>query len=76
MYVGVSSILVGETLLFNSRNLLLLVLLFVCLQAINVPIHEERVLRKSFGQEYILYCKHVPRWLPRITPYHHATKGE
>jgi protein-S-isoprenylcysteine O-methyltransferase Ste14 len=37
-----------------------------------VPLHEERVLRSSFGQDYTTYCQHVPRWLLRTTPYQHA----
>jgi protein-S-isoprenylcysteine O-methyltransferase Ste14 len=69
MYIGAVAMLLGEALFFNSRNLLLMLLFFMAAQSLNVPLHEERVLRKSFGGEYAEYCKHVPRWIPRLSPY-------
>lgn len=41
----------------------------MAVQAINVPLHEEWVLRKSFGDEFTEYCTNVPRWIPRLHPY-------
>ncbi|CAL8464651.1 g4186 [Coccomyxa elongata] len=69
MYLGVFTMLLGELLFFNNKNLLLYLLFFMVAQSINVPLHEERVLRKSFGPEFEEYCKHVPRWIPRLHPY-------
>ncbi len=69
MYLGVFTMLLGELLFFNNKNLLLYLLFFMVAQSINVPLHEERVLRKSFGPKFEEYCKHVPRWIPRLHPY-------
>src|SRR5579864_3617276 len=32
-------------------------------------LYEEPTLRRKFGREYEEYCRHVPRWIPRLTPY-------
>lgn len=69
MYLGVFSMLLGEALYFNNRFWLLWLLLFVLIQSMNVPLIEEKLLRKKFGNEYDEYCKHVPRWVPRLHPY-------
>ena len=31
--------------------------------------YEEPTLRRTFGAEYDAFRAHVPRWLPRITPW-------
>lgn len=69
MYVGVLTALAGETILFHSRSMVeyalavaLGVHLFVCF-------YEERTLTRRYGNEYLLYQQHVPRWLPRLTPW-------
>lgn len=69
MYWGVFSLILGEALVFNSRHLLYYLLLAVALQMVHVPLNEERWLRRGFGAEYEEYCRHVPRWLPRMHPY-------
>ncbi len=33
-----------------------------------VRLYEEPHLRKIFGEQYLNYCRRVPRWLPRIRP--------
>jgi protein-S-isoprenylcysteine O-methyltransferase Ste14 len=70
MYVGVIITLSGEVLLFRSHSLLefacLLWLgfhLFVCL-------YEERTLTRRYGEEYRVFLRNVPRWLPRVTPWY------
>ena len=30
---------------------------------------EERRLHRDFGKEYDEYCKNVPRYIPRLTPW-------
>ncbi|EIE19078.1 hypothetical protein COCSUDRAFT_59565 [Coccomyxa subellipsoidea C-169] len=76
MYLGVFAMLLGEAFIFNNKNLLLMLLIFMAVQAINVPLHEEWVLRKSFGDEFTEYCKNVPRWIPRLHPYTPAKRDE
>jgi protein-S-isoprenylcysteine O-methyltransferase Ste14 len=34
-----------------------------------VRLYEEPALARKFGAEYQAYREHVPRWLPRITPW-------
>ncbi len=36
--------------------------LFVCF-------YEERTLTRRYGEEYLRFKRHVPRWLPRLTPW-------
>ncbi|MBI4566385.1 MAG: isoprenylcysteine carboxylmethyltransferase family protein [Planctomycetes bacterium] len=31
-----------------------------------VVLHEEPNLRRRFGNEYVEYCRRVPRWIPRL----------
>ncbi|MBV8550334.1 MAG: isoprenylcysteine carboxylmethyltransferase family protein [Acidobacteriaceae bacterium] len=38
--------------------------------ALFVLLYEESTLRKLFGSEYEEYCRNVPRWVPRIHPWH------
>ena len=35
-----------------------------------VMIYEEPTLRRLFGEDYIEYCRHVRRWIPRFTPWY------
>jgi protein-S-isoprenylcysteine O-methyltransferase Ste14 len=37
---------------------------------IYMPMVEEPGLVKRFGKEYEEYRRHVPRWLPRLEPWH------
>lgn len=69
MFLGAFAIVFGEALIFNSRALLWYFLVLVAAQMVHVPLNEERWLRRGFGAEYEEYCRHVPRWLPRRTPY-------
>ena len=76
MFWGAFTVVFGEALIFNSRALLYYFLLVVVMQMVHVPLNEERWLRRGFGAEYEEYCRHVPRWLPRRTPYKLRTKHE
>ena len=66
MYLGVATVLVGESMYFASIPLLkysvVVFLLFHCF----VIFYEEPLLRKKFGDSYLYYCKTVPRWLPKL----------
>jgi protein-S-isoprenylcysteine O-methyltransferase Ste14 len=37
-----------------------------------VLLYEEPTLRRKFGAQYEEYCRHVPRWVPRLRPYQPA----
>ncbi|UGU31441.1 isoprenylcysteine carboxylmethyltransferase family protein [Mycolicibacterium smegmatis] len=43
--------------------------LFCTATAIAIPVVEEPHLRRRFGAEYEAYRRHVPRWIPRVTPW-------
>lgn len=34
-----------------------------------VRFYEEPTLRRKFGAEYEVYCRNVPRWVPRLHPW-------
>jgi protein-S-isoprenylcysteine O-methyltransferase Ste14 len=66
MISGVLAILVGEAALFASPRLLVWFGAVFALNAVYIPLVEERGLEARFGEEYRTYKAHVPRWLPRI----------
>lgn len=75
MLLGVFSILVGEAIFFGSPPLLGLFTIFCLLNMIYIPFVEEPGLAKRFGDDYLLYKKHVPRWIPRLRPWE-GLKGD
>jgi protein-S-isoprenylcysteine O-methyltransferase Ste14 len=69
MYVGVLTVLLGEVLLFESRDMLIYaavvwlgIHLFICF-------YEEPTLTRRYAEQYAAYKRNVPRWLPRLTPW-------
>lgn len=63
MYVGVISSLAGVALWFGTLPIFLAVpVAFAFLNFFHVP-HEERMLRRIFGDRYLAYSKEVRRWL-------------
>jgi protein-S-isoprenylcysteine O-methyltransferase Ste14 len=64
MYCGYCLILFGESLLYESSEVLLYSFVFFILFNLLVILVEEPLLRKKFGKQYELYCKEVPRWIP------------
>jgi protein-S-isoprenylcysteine O-methyltransferase Ste14 len=65
MYLGVSSILVGEAFVFRSRALLEYAAAIFGLFFMFVVFYEEPALQRKFGAAYERYRRDVPRWLPR-----------
>jgi protein-S-isoprenylcysteine O-methyltransferase Ste14 len=74
MISGVCCILLGEVMLLGSIPLLYWFLLFVVLNLIYIPLVEESRLERRFGEDYIAYKRHVPRWIPRFSPWDAASK--
>lgn len=70
MYCAVIAIIVGQGLLLGSRGILLYAVILWTLVHLFVLFYEEPSLLKSFGAEYYMYRAHVPRWIPRLTPWH------
>ena len=69
MVTSVLFMLAAETLLFQSWPILFWMLFFYLANIIYFPLFEERSLEKRFGTDYLEYKKHVPRWVPRLTPW-------
>ena len=69
MLTGVFMILLAEAIAVQSGAIALWFGLFVLINAAYFPLSEEPGLRKRFGAEYEEYCRHVPRFWPRRTPW-------
>jgi protein-S-isoprenylcysteine O-methyltransferase Ste14 len=70
MILSVIMIETGEALLFASVWLGLVGLLFFAINHVYFIFSEEPGLEKRFGQDYVMYKKNVPRWIPRLKPWH------
>jgi len=70
MYVGVLIALAGEAMLFESRSMIVFWILLCIGFNLFVRLYEEPTLLRGYGEQFDLYRKHVPRWLPRSTPFH------
>lgn len=69
MISGVLLILIGEAMLLSSPPHALWAVTFFAINAVVIPLIEEPQLRDRFGEAYIEYCNHVPRLIPRTTPW-------
>lgn len=69
MISGVVALVLGQAVLIGSFPLLLYALAVFVINAVYIPLSEEPGLRKRFGVDYDDYVRHVPRWVPRRTPY-------
>ncbi len=66
MYLGVLLILLGEAFLY--QELVLFAYTLMVLYSFNrfVVGYEEPILKRKFSAAYQLYCRVVPRWIPRL----------
>jgi protein-S-isoprenylcysteine O-methyltransferase Ste14 len=69
MITGVFSILLGEAALLGSVPILIWFAAFFAGNAIWMPVVEEPALEQRFGEDYREYKRHVPRWIPRPSPW-------
>jgi protein-S-isoprenylcysteine O-methyltransferase Ste14 len=65
MYVGILAVVFGQALLFGSVQALEYGAFLWCAFHFFVVLYEEPKLRSLFGDEYVDFCKKVPRWIPR-----------
>jgi protein-S-isoprenylcysteine O-methyltransferase Ste14 len=63
MYVGLTAIYIGLSLLFNVAWPLVLLPAVLALMWVFVIRREEGYLRRAFGEEYDLFTREVRRWL-------------
>ena len=69
MYVGVLAIILGNALILEDSAIFAYAALVALGFAAFVMGYEEPILRRQFGAEYHEFCKNVPRWIPRLTPW-------
>jgi protein-S-isoprenylcysteine O-methyltransferase Ste14 len=69
MITGVLFILIGESLWLHSINIAIWTAVFFIINTVYFILKEEPDLYKRFGEEYQTYKQHVPRWIPRFSPY-------
>ena len=69
MIAGVHFLLLGEAVLAASLPLLGFFALVLIVNAVYIPLSEEPGLAKRFGEEYEVYRRNVPRWIPRWRPW-------
>jgi protein-S-isoprenylcysteine O-methyltransferase Ste14 len=70
MYVGVLCMVLGQGLLLGDGRLLAYgVLLWLGFHVFVVG-YEEPTLRRGFGTDYEAFRHNVPRWIPRLSPWH------
>jgi protein-S-isoprenylcysteine O-methyltransferase Ste14 len=69
MHSGVFITLYGESFLFGSLPLLIFVTAVFVFHWFYIPLMEERWLKEKFGNEYLVYKRNVPAWIPRLRPW-------
>ncbi|MDR0522250.1 MAG: isoprenylcysteine carboxylmethyltransferase family protein [Planctomycetaceae bacterium] len=69
MITSVLTMQIAEALLLNSSWCFGLFLLFWLGNMVYFPFFEEKDLEKRFGESYLEYKRHVPRWIPRLTAW-------
>jgi protein-S-isoprenylcysteine O-methyltransferase Ste14 len=72
MISGGVMVLFGEAGVLISRPHLARALIVLGINTIYIPLLEEPSLVERFGEEYRVYCRHVPRLLPRLKPWEPA----
>ena len=70
MYIGAGLALAGAALFCESWLMLGYTGLFFLATHLFVVKYEEPALRRTFGQEYEAYCRHVKRWQPSSQTSH------
>jgi len=69
MITGVLAVIVGEAIVFGTRQLWTWAALFLLINHVYFVLSEERGLAARFGADYDAYKRNVPRWIPRLTAW-------
>lgn len=66
MYVGVFLLIVSRAIFFSSLPIALYLLFVMVCVNLFIHLYEEPHLRTIFAEQYLEYCRRVPRWIPRF----------
>ncbi len=68
--IGYDLLWIGNSIFYQSFLILYISVIqhIVFFELFLVPV-EEQMLESRFGESYKHYCNHVPRWIPKLTPY-------
>ena len=69
MYLAVGAIILGQAVAFASIGVLIWFGVFVAAVVSFVTVYEQPILRSTYGPSYDAYCRAVPGWWPRLTPW-------
>jgi protein-S-isoprenylcysteine O-methyltransferase Ste14 len=69
IYLAVVAVIAGQSLFLGNVTLLAYGALIWIGFHLFVLAYEEPTLRKTFGADYDVFCRHVPRWIPRVRPW-------
>ena len=69
MYLAVGTIILGQAVAFASVGVLVWFGLFAVAVVSFVTGYEQPTLRRTYGASYDAYCRAVPAWWPRLTPW-------
>jgi protein-S-isoprenylcysteine O-methyltransferase Ste14 len=69
MISGVLAIIAGEAVALGGWRLATWAASFFAINHVYFLLSEEPGLTKRFGAEYETYKRHVPRWIPRLSPW-------
>ncbi len=74
MYLAVGAMILGQAVAFASIWVLVWFALFSVAVVSFVAAYEQPTLRRTYGASYDDYCRAVPAWWPRLTPWN-GTSG-
>jgi protein-S-isoprenylcysteine O-methyltransferase Ste14 len=69
MYLAVGAVILGQAVIFTSVGVLVWLGLFGLAVVTFVVAYEQPTLRSTYGASYDAYCRAVPAWWPRLTPW-------
>lgn len=69
MITGVVLFVLAEAMMLESPPIACWMAFFLVTNMIYFPLSEEPGLERRFGEDYRVYKAHVPRWIPRLTPW-------
>lgn len=74
LYLGSFLVGVGFTFILWHPVVFALYVIFFWFFYLRTIRKEEKSLTENFGESYRVYCQHVPRLLPRLSPYRGETE--